>query len=151
VRDLLDRNRASYEWFDPTAADPQAQTGRVPARELARVTVVRHAGALSLAVLPVHAWVDLDRLGAALRDEVVLVPEPELAAAFPDCDAAAVPPFGALYGIKTYVDASLTQERRLAFHAGTRADVIRMSFEDYRRVAAPVVLWFAESPARTES
>ena len=62
----------------------------------------------------------------------------------------AVPPFGVLFGLKTYVDESLTHERTITFHAGTRTDAIRMQFEDYRRVAAPVVLWLAESLAETE-
>ena len=61
-----------------------------------------------------------------------------------------MPPFGCLYGLKTYVDESLTHDRQLAFHAGSHTEVIRMPFEDYRRVAAPVVLWFAELLARTE-
>lgn len=136
LRDLLDRERVPYEVL---AHSP-----------IAKVVAVRHGDTLSLAVLPAVARVDLDRLGAALRTRVELAPEPEIAAAFPDCETGAVPPFGALYGLKTYVDESLTHDRHVVFNAGTHVESIRMAFEDYRRIAAPIVLWFAESPARAE-
>jgi Ala-tRNA(Pro) deacylase len=58
-----------------------------------------------------------------------------------------MPPFGSLYGLKTYVDESLTRDRQIAFNAGSHSEAVRMSFEDYRRLAAPVVLWFASEPA----
>ena len=109
--------------------------------------VIRHGGAFSLAVLPETSRIDLPRLSAALRDQVSLADPREVKAAFQDCEPDAVPPFGVLYGLKTYLDESLTHERTITFCASTRADTIRMPFEEYRRVAVPVVLWLAESMA----
>lgn len=153
VRELLDEHRAKYEVVpqDPSHTAPQAARSlHLPGRDLAKVVVIRHAGALSLAVLAAHSRVDLERLSAALRDEVSLASEAEFASAYPDCEVGAMPPFGSLYGLKTYLDEALTHERNIAFNAGSHIEAIRMPFEDYRRVAAPVVLWFAESPAGTE-
>ena len=153
LRELLDQHGARYEVFTHSPAHPTQATAQampVPGREIARVAVVRHGGALSLAVLPALSRVDLERLGAALRDQVMLVPEAEIAAAFADGESGAMPPFGVLYGLKTYLDESLTHDRRITFNAGTHTEAIRMPFEDYRRIAAPVVLWFAESLASAE-
>jgi len=151
--DFLDRNRATYAVLAQPVSDtgPQAAlSSRLLVRSPAATVVIRHGDVLSLAVLPANLRVDLPRLSAALRDSVVLADEREIAAAFPDCEVGAVPPFGALYGLKTYVDESLTHERTITFRAGTRTATIRMPFEEYRRVAAPVVLWLAESLAETE-
>lgn len=152
LRELLDRKGATYQVLTHTpvfTAQDTAQTMHLPGREVAKVVVIRHGDTRSLAVLPAQSRVDLDRLSAALRDRVELAPEPEIAVAFPDCEIGAVPPFGTLYGVKTYVDESLTHDRHVVFNAGTHAESIRMAFEDYRRIAAPIVLWFAESPAGT--
>lgn len=153
LRQLLDQHGARYQVFThPPAytAQETAHAMRVPGREIAKVVVIRQGGALSLAVLPAQSRIDLERLGAALREEVVLASEVEIAAAFTDCETGAMPPFGVLYGLKTYVDEALTHERQIAFNAGTHTEVIRMRFEDYRRIAAPVVLWFGESLAGAE-
>ena len=152
LRELLEQHGVKYTVVTHTpayTAQETAQQLHLPGREIAKVVVIRHAGALSLAVLPAQARVDLERLGAALRDEVVLASEREIAAAFPDCELGAMPPFGGLYGLKTYVDESLIRDRQIAFNAGSHTEAIRMSFEDYRRLAAPVVLWFAHEPAGT--
>lgn len=153
LRELLDRHSVSYAVVMHPAAHTAQQTAHamhVPGRELAKVVVVRHGGEMSLAVLPAPARVDLPRLSAALRDRVELAPEHEIAAAFPDCEVGAIPPFGGLYGLKTYLDESLTHDRHITFNAGTHVEGIRMAFDDYRRVAAPVVLWLAESLAGAE-
>ena len=151
--DLLDRHAAKYEVL-PAVSAPAPKRAGSPIRrsglDLARVEVIRHGGGYAFAVLPARARVDLERLSAALRDEVDLTPESEIAAVFADCEVSALPPFGVLYGLKTYLDEALTHEREIAFHPGSRTEVIRMPFDDYRRVAAPVVLWFAESPAGAE-
>lgn len=150
LRDLLERHGVTYTVVPHLPAFTAQETAHqlhIPGREIAKVVVVRHGGTLSLAVLPAQARVDLDRLGAALRDPVELASETEIAAAFPDCELGAMPPFGSLYGLKTYVDESLTRDRQIAFNAGSHSEAVRMSFEDYRRLAAPVVLWFASEPA----
>ncbi|MGH7729904.1 MAG: aminoacyl-tRNA deacylase [Candidatus Eiseniibacteriota bacterium] len=152
LRELLDREGVRYQVVTHTPAFTAQETAHslhLPGRELAKVVVIRHGGTLSLAVLPARSRVDLERLGAALRDPVALASEAEIAAAFPDCEMGAMPPFGSLYGLKTYVDESLTHDRHVVFNAGTHVEAIRMPFEDYRRVAAPIVLWFAESLAGT--
>lgn len=152
LRDLLDGKRIKYEVLTHSpafTAQETAQTMHLPGREVAKVVVIRQGRTLSLAVLPAQARVNLDRLGAALRSEVEIADEGEFAAAFPDCELGAMPPFGSLYGLKTYVDESLTRDRQIAFNAGTHTEAIRMSFEDYRRLAAPIVLWFTDAPAHT--
>jgi Ala-tRNA(Pro) deacylase len=154
LREFLNARRATYRVVDhaPTfTAQETAQTLHTPGREIAKVVVVRHGGKLALAVLPAQARVDLLRFSSVLRAPVSLASEAEFTAAFPDCEAGAMPPFGNLYGLQTYVDESLTHDREIAFNAGTHTEAIRMAFDEYRRLAEPVVVWFAEEPASAGS
>lgn len=153
LRDLLDQGGVKYTVVDHSpayTAQEIAQSTHTPGREIAKVVVIKVAGKLALAVLPAQARVDLERLGAALNVEVVIASEREFAAAFPDCELGAMPPFGGLYGLRTWVDESLTRDKEIVFNAGTHSEAIRMGFEDYRRLAAPVLLWFAGEPAGAE-
>ncbi len=153
LRELLDQHGARYEVLTHSpahTAQEAAQSKHLSGRDIAKVVVIRRGGAFSLAVLPVQSRVDLKRLGAVLGEEISLASEPEVAAAFPDCEPGAMPPFGILEGLKTYLDESLTHDRQIVFNAGSHVEAIQMPFEDYRRVAAPVVLWFAESLAGAE-
>jgi Ala-tRNA(Pro) deacylase len=44
-----------------------------------------------------------------------------------------------LYGVKTYVDRSLTENNLIVFEAGTHSDAIKMNYADYARLAQPQV------------
>ncbi|MDH3583297.1 MAG: YbaK/EbsC family protein [Phycisphaerae bacterium] len=54
--------------------------------------------------------------------------------AYFDCEVGAMPPFGNLYEIEGFVDPSLAEDEQIAFNAGTHAELIQMSFTDYRRL-----------------
>ena len=60
--------------------------------------------------------------------------------------AAAMPPFGNLYGMTVYVDESLTKDKDIAFNAGTHDELLQVSYADLARLATPTVLKFAELP-----
>jgi Ala-tRNA(Pro) deacylase len=62
---------------------------------------------------------------------------------FPECEAGAMPPFGPLYGMDTYVAARLADDEYIAFNAGTHTELIRMRYRDFARLADPKVLAFA--------
>jgi Ala-tRNA(Pro) deacylase len=48
-----------------------------------------------------------------------------------------MPPFGNLYGLTRYVDKSLTHEDCIVFESGTHIDAIKLSYQDYERIAKP--------------
>jgi Ala-tRNA(Pro) deacylase len=151
LRELLDSQGAKYVIIAHSpayTAQEIAESLHTSGREIAKVVVVRYAGRLALAVLPAQVRVDLQRFSAVLGGPVTLASEDDFASAFPDCELGAMPPFGSLYGLQTYADESLTHDREISFNAGTHTEAVRMAFEEYRRIAAPIVLWFAGEPAR---
>jgi Ala-tRNA(Pro) deacylase len=96
-----------------------------------------------MAVLPADHRVDLEKLDKATGRKTALATEADFKALFPDCAVGTMPPFGALYGVAGYVDASLTDAEKIVFEAGTHSDAIKMRYADYERLAKPTVADFA--------
>jgi Ala-tRNA(Pro) deacylase len=115
-----------------------------PGKELAKTVMVKIDDALAMAVLPASFHVDLARLKAAAGGSTIAVAtEREFRSQFPDCETGAMPPFGNLYNMTVYADESLAADREIAFNAGTHRELIRISYDDFVRLARPIVCNFA--------
>lgn len=116
----------------------------VPGRSVAKAVLVRSGEAFVLAVLPATHRVDPARLAGVLGVESVrIATEAEVEAVFADCEPGALPPFGRLYGLKTFVDASLAGSAEVVFVANTRHEGVRMRFKDYEAIEEPTRARFA--------
>jgi Ala-tRNA(Pro) deacylase len=92
--------------------------------------LLHQATGFLLVVVPATRHVDLGRFpGARLAtaDEIVEV--------FRDCEYGAVTSFGNLYGLPTYLDESFTHETWITVEAGTHTDAVRLSPNDFARLA----------------
>lgn len=117
-----------------------AASAHVPGQELAKTVIVSLDGELAMVVLPATDQVDLERLqNVSGSDRVELASEGEFEDRFPDCETGAMPPFGNLYDMDVYVAEHLAEDDEIAFNAGTHTELIRMSFDDFRRLVAPTV------------
>ena len=96
-----------------------------------------------LAVLPGARHVKLEKLAAAVGKPVRLATELEFVDLFPDCELGAMPPFGALYNLPVYMDEALAKDKEVIFNAGTHHDAVRVSYEDFVRLAKPKICAFA--------
>jgi Ala-tRNA(Pro) deacylase len=115
--------------------------------EVAKATILRADGRYVMAVLPAPCQVDLERLRAAVRAEsLAVVPESEIRALFPDCEAGAMPPFGNLYGMPVYLDERLVEDDSIVFNAGTHTEALRMAFGDYEKCVHPAHARFGVLP-----
>lgn len=62
------------------------------------------------------------------------------------CRPGAVPPFGSLWGLQTFVDQSLLdQGAEINFNAGLKTHSVRMSTDDFLQVEKPTVASFGGS------
>jgi Ala-tRNA(Pro) deacylase len=140
VRDLLEREGVPFEAVnhgEAWTAQEAAAASHVSGREVAKSVVLRDAcGAYVLAVVPASRRIDLELLSLATgRGPFVLATEPELDLLFPDCERGALPPFGELYGLDTYVDACLPRAREIFFPAGSRHQLLGVPYAEFARVA----------------
>ena len=144
--DCLHKSKAGYEVLHhPIAVSAQriAQAEHVKGRHHAKVVMVKSGDGPSMIVLPADHQIDLDKVGRVIGEAASLASEPEFKSLFPDCAVGAMPPFGNLYGVPTYVDKSLSQEEYIVFEAGTHTDAIKLSYRDYEKIAKPLVEDFA--------
>lgn len=147
LKKLLDENAVDYSHHVHAAvytAREVASVEHVPEHRIAKTVVYSSNEGFGMAVLPADYVVDMQELRASLGlARVRLATEKELAELFEDCDLGAMPPFGDLYGLPTYLESGLADEEMIAFNAGTHKDVIYLRMEDYRRLAKPVVVHFS--------
>ncbi len=92
-----------------------------------------------MAVLPADHQIDLEKVGKAIGKTASLDCEKEFKSLFPDCAIGAMPPFGNLYGLPTYVDKNLAAQDYIVFEAGTHSDAIKLSYRDYEKIVKPQV------------
>ena len=123
-----------------TAKSLLAATG-VDADILAKTVVLHVDGVSALAVMTASAKIRWDKLCRVMgTDFIELADESEFAEQFPGCELGAIPPFGSLFGMTVYLDQSLAAQSEIAFSAGTHDEIIKISMQDYKRLAKPIIL-----------
>lgn len=151
LRDFLDSNKIKYTTIVHSVAytaDGIAALTHISGKEVAKTVIVKLDGELAMAVLPASEHIDLRSLrGVTNADFCFVAMEADFQGQFPECQVGAMPPFGNLYGMEVYVDESLTKDKEIAFNAGTHAELIRMSYEDFARLVNPKVGQFAAKAA----
>jgi Ala-tRNA(Pro) deacylase len=139
--ELLTNRQVAYEHLHHRpayTANRTAQSLHVPGQEMAKTVVLRVDGRYVLAVLPSTYRIDLEKLRADMGAErVEMASEAEMDRLFPDCERGAVPPFGSLYHLDTWVDESLAADERIVFDAHNHEDAIRMCYRDYEALEHP--------------
>jgi len=140
--DCLNESKIGYETLHhPEAVTAQriAQAEHVKGRHHAKVVMVKSGERHVMIVLPADHQIDLEKAAKAIGQGALLDTEPEFKALFPDCAVGAMPPFGNLYGVPTYVDKRLSEEDYIVFEAGTHTDAIKLSYRDYEKIVKPRV------------
>jgi Ala-tRNA(Pro) deacylase len=126
------------------AANRVAQVLHVPGKEMAKSVLLRAANEYILAVLPATHRVDREQLRQKLGEgPLEFASENDMDRLFPDCEPGAIPPFGSLYQMRTLVDESLTEDRRIVFEAQNHEEAISMAYQDYESLEHPVKARFA--------
>jgi Ala-tRNA(Pro) deacylase len=146
LRALLDAQKVKYVSITHSpafTAQDVAAAAHVSGKEMAKTVMVKIDGEMAMVVLPASMKVDFARLLEATgAQEVELAHEKEFKGLFPDCALGTMPPFGNLYGLRTFVAEELTEDDEIAFNAGSPTEVIRLGYGDYARLVEPRVLPF---------
>jgi Ala-tRNA(Pro) deacylase len=129
-------------------AQEQAEQSRTSGWNVAKVLIVKERDGYALAVLPAACIADLNRLKGLLgHGEIRLADIEEIRTVVPDCVPGAVPPFGELFGLRTFVDRSLLDAGEITMPGGDLATAIRMRGTEFSRIANPRVGDFAAPEA----
>jgi Ala-tRNA(Pro) deacylase len=152
IVELLRRERLPYTWFQHKVsytAQEVAAASHIRGHCWAKVVICMLDEQPVQAVLPAHYAVDFERLRVLSGSTTLrLAREDELARLYPDLEVGAMPPFGAVYGHRVFVERCLVGEPEMVFNAGTHTDAIRMHYADFAVIAKPIVGDFCSSPKR---
>jgi Ala-tRNA(Pro) deacylase len=128
-------------------AQEVAAAEHIPGKALVKVVMVMADGKNVMLALPASYRVQEPRLGAVLSvSDARLANEDEFAAAFPDCEVGAMPPFGNLYDVPVVVDRSLAEDETIVVQAGTHTDTLSLKYADFERLVKPTLAEFARHP-----
>jgi Ala-tRNA(Pro) deacylase len=122
-----------------------AAMAHVPGRQMAKVVIMRLEQRLTMAVLPSNYRINSARMVKVMHTaNLRIANENEFGHMFPDCELGAMPPFGNLYGMQTFVAKSLTEDKFITFSAGTHHEVITLHTEDYLDLVKPKIISFTD-------
>ena len=145
--DFLDQNNVHYVIINHSSAytaSEIAASAHVKGQELAKAVMVKINGEINMVVLPAKYKVNFDMLKKYTECEnIELAGEDEFTELFPDCLTGAMPPFGNIYDMKTYLDKTLTYDEEIVFNAGNHSQLLRLSFKDYLKLVKPDISHFA--------
>ena len=149
IDQFLSNRGVSYDLIphrDTYGAQRLASLLHVSGREVAKTVLLRadQGYAYFVAVLPAHKKIDFEMLSRAIGgSRIEMATEFEIADHCPDCEIAALPPFGSQYGMRTIVDRSLVDDEEIVFEGNNHREAFRMTFEDFRDIEQPLVATFA--------
>ncbi len=147
LKDFLDENGVKYVTISHSTAftaQEIAASAHIPGKEMAKTVMVKIDGEMAMVVLPASHRVDFKLLRETLGvKSVELASEHEFKTRFPKCEVGAMPPFGNLYGMDTYVAESLAEDEDIAFNAGSHTELIRVPYKVFEKHVKPKVLQFS--------
>ncbi|GAN33383.1 MAG: deacylase [Candidatus Brocadia sp. AMX2] len=147
LKEFLDSHNIKYIVISHSRAFTAQETAisaHIPGKELAKTVMVKADGKMAMAVLPASYKVDFDLLRKATGSgRVEIANEKEFKDMFPECEIGAMPPFGNLYGVDVFVARSLTEDKEIAFNAGSHRELVRMAYKDFERLVKPKVMEFS--------
>jgi Ala-tRNA(Pro) deacylase len=136
---FLNKNEVPFQVITHPRRETACETAEaefVLPSQFAKTVIVKVNGSDVLFVLPASRRLDLFKISEALRTKDVWVEEEKiLKDIFPDCEKGAMPPFGVLYGLATYADVELENQKEIDFNAGSHRECVRVSMADFLRLA----------------
>ncbi len=141
LREYLDTNKVKYVVIVHSAsytAQEIAASAHISGDEMAKTVILKLDGKFAMVVLPASHKVDLDRCKSIIgAKSVELALEEEFKYRFPECEIGAMPPFGNLYEMDTFVAEQLGKNEFIAFNAGNHRELIKTKYDEFERLVQP--------------
>jgi Ala-tRNA(Pro) deacylase len=147
LNEFLGARGATYEVLphgEATTSAEEAEVAHVSGWLWAKVVVIKHPHGFVLAVLPACCTIDLGLLKGAIGEgEIRLAGAEEILRLAPHFELGALPPFGRLIGVPTFVEEAFVNQREIVIPGGDHRTALRMGTSEYMRLAEPRTARFA--------
>ena len=140
LKAFLDSNDVPYTLMEHEAvytSEQAAQARGTPLQQGAKALVFEADKRPILLVVTADRRIDSRAFKRAFGVKDLRLATAERVAELTSLTIGAVPPFGGLMGLATYVDESLLKNEDIVFNAGSHTRSILMKCQDFRRLEQP--------------
>ena len=125
---------------EPVFTSEQAAAVRgTPLASGAKALVVKADDGFLMLVLPADRKLDSRKARAALAVKSLRFAAREEVEQITGLQPGSIPPFGSLFGLRTYCDPDLSANESINFNAGDHAISVQMAYTDYLAVEKPTL------------
>ena len=123
-----------------------AEVRGTPLHSGAKALIMKGADDFLMCVMPADLSLDSNTLRKLLRFRRLRFATKEEVHSLTGLTPGSIPPFGSLFGLPTICDERLAENERINFNAGSHADSIQMTYEDYVAYESPRLARIAKTP-----
>ena len=132
------RSTNAFAHQEAFTASEEAAAAHISGWSWAKVVIVKEREGFAMAVLPACCAIDMNRIkGLIGLGDVELASVEEILKTFPGCELGAIPPFGGLFRVPTFVEEGFVNQPDITMPAGDHRSAIRMRTTEYLRLADP--------------
>jgi Ala-tRNA(Pro) deacylase len=142
IINFLDQNKIKYRILEHkkvfTAYD-KSQTLKVPEKIVGKTLIAKFNNSLAIVLIGANKNLDFKKLKKIFKKEVKLASERVIKNKIKGVKLGAIPPFGNLWGVKTFVDRSLRKEKKIVLNSGDWNFSIEVSPKDLEKLVGDLV------------
>jgi aspartyl-tRNA synthetase len=147
IIDALNKDKIEIETIEHKAVFTSKEAAEVrgtkPSQGVKALVCKTDKGFLQ-ACVPGDKEIDLDKLKKVLQRKSVELAAAEDVKRVTGCSIGSVPPFGNLFGIDILIDSKVTENKEVAFNAGSHTKSIKMQAKDLVKVTGAKVAEFSK-------
>ena len=147
IQRALNAEGVSYHLMSHIAVHTSEEAAQVRGTKLeegAKALVLKADDKPIMVIVSAAQKLDLKAIKQLCGFKDVSMADKDLLKAVTGLEPGAVPPFGSLFKIPTYVDEQFTKFKQMNFNAGSHTHSIQMAVEDFMRLEKPTVGSFAK-------
>src|SRR5215475_8703114 len=142
IESLLQNKQAKYEvsHHAPVFTSEEAAAVRgVALSSGAKALIVKAGDEFVMLVVPADRKLDSKKARSALGVKGTRFASREEVEQLTGLQPGSIPPFGSLFGLKTYCDPALGDNETINFNAGDHSISVQMTYPDFLRIEAPTL------------
>ncbi len=147
IKNLLQQNKIQFEVLEHEAVFTSEQSAKARGTELkqgAKALILKTEKGYIQAVISAAKEIDIAKLKTIIGAKELKMATADQVKTETGCDIGSVPPFGNLFGLPTYIDNSLMENKTIAFNAGSHIKSIKMTSEDLAKTTKAKIDSFAK-------
>jgi len=147
IVNLIEKNKISHKIFShkPARTSKEASCERkTPIEEGAKALIMIADNKPVMFVLPAHLKADTKIIKKSVKIKNLRMATPEEVKKVTGVEIGAVPPFGSLFNIETFVDDKMENDGKISFSAGRHDRSIEIKSRDFIFLSVPKIIAFSK-------